>query len=150
MKDYSFDTTSGNAEPCKELFCPVYSAAATADPLVVTAFEGPSPRNATELYLAVGLDSGLQAADARRKPLNLVILLDFSGSMGSPFDQYYYDRFGKQINLTAEGAHGLLCARRVQDEGLAICSQHLHAHVLSPPHFAQKPAAPRWTWLKKQ
>ena len=31
---------------------------------------------------AVGLDSGLQASDVKRKPLNLVLLLDYSGSMG--------------------------------------------------------------------
>lgn len=37
---------------------------------------------------AVGLDSGVQASEFRRKPLNLVILLDVSGSMSSPFNQY--------------------------------------------------------------
>jgi Ca-activated chloride channel family protein len=52
----------------------------------------------------VGLDSGLQAADFKRKRLNLVVLLDVSGSMGSPFDQYYYDQLtGQQKNLTEEG-----------------------------------------------
>lgn len=42
---------------------------------------------------AVGLDSGIQASEFKRKRLNIVILLDVSGSMGSPFDTYYYVRF---------------------------------------------------------
>jgi hypothetical protein len=37
-----------------------------------------------------------------------VLLLDVSGSMGSPFDTYYYDQFGVQQNLTAEGKGALL------------------------------------------
>ncbi len=112
VKDYYFDTTTtplSNSSPasCKDLFCPVYSAAATVDPLLVTAFQGPSNSSAgalsNDLYLAVGLDSGLKAEDVQRKPLNLVILLDYSGSMSSPFNSYYYDMFGNMKNLTAEG-----------------------------------------------
>lgn len=52
---------------------------------------------------AVGLDSGLQLSEVQRKPLNLVALLDYSGSMGSPFNLYYYDRFGAQQQLKPEG-----------------------------------------------
>jgi len=55
------------------------------------------------LLHAVGLDSGLQAADVKRKPLNLVILLDYSGSMSSSFDRYYYDQFGERKELTQDG-----------------------------------------------
>jgi hypothetical protein len=33
----------------------------------------------------------MQAADFARKQLNLVVVLDVSGSMGETFDQYYYD-----------------------------------------------------------
>lgn len=40
----------------------------------------------------VGLDSGIQASDFKRKKLNVVLVLDVSGSMGSPFDEYYYDQ----------------------------------------------------------
>jgi hypothetical protein len=47
--------------------------------------------------------AGIQASEFKRKRLNLIILLDVSGSMGSPFDQYYYDQLGEQKNLTAAG-----------------------------------------------
>jgi Ca-activated chloride channel family protein len=80
-KDYYFDTTSpNNSQTCAELFCPVYSAASTADPLIVAAYDG---SNTSDIYLAVGLDSGMQAADVVRHPLNLALVLDVSGSMDS-------------------------------------------------------------------
>lgn len=41
------------------------------------------------LRLAVGLDSGIRVEDFKRKRLNLILLLDVSGSMSSPFDLYY-------------------------------------------------------------
>ena len=47
--------------------------------------------------------AGIQASEFKRKKLNLIILLDVSGSMGSPFDAYYYDQMGQQKNLTQAG-----------------------------------------------
>ena len=44
-----------------------------------------------EYYLSVGLNSGLKESDFNRRDLNLVIVLDVSGSMGAPFDRYSYD-----------------------------------------------------------
>ena len=38
----------------------------------------------------------MKEADFARKKLNLVIVLDISGSMGSQYNQYYYDRFGQR------------------------------------------------------
>lgn len=52
---------------------------------------------------APGALIGVQASEFKRRPLNLVLLLDVSGSMGSAFDAYYYDQFGKQQNLTEAG-----------------------------------------------
>ena len=77
--DYYFDT--GRGAECKALFCPSYSYAVSADP-----FSGER-----EYYLSVGLNSGLKESDFNRRDLNLVIVLDVSGSMGAPFDRYYYD-----------------------------------------------------------
>lgn len=77
--DYYFDTGGGSG--CDVLFCPSYSHGVSADP-----FSGDR-----EHYLSVGLNSGLKESDFQRKNLNLVIVLDVSGSMGSPFDRYYYD-----------------------------------------------------------
>ena len=48
--------------------------------------------------------AGIQAADFKRPDLNLIILLDVSGSMGEAFNRYYYDQFGNQQNLTEAGA----------------------------------------------
>jgi Ca-activated chloride channel family protein len=84
---YYFDT--GQTKSCNKLYCPSYSYAVTRDPF----------SNKTEYYLSVGLNSGMKESDFERKKLNLVIVLDISGSMSSPFNQYYYDRFGNQMEL---------------------------------------------------
>lgn len=86
--DYYFDT--GQQKECKKLFCPSYSYAVSRDPF----------SKEPEQYLSVGLNSGI--TDFQRKKLNLVVVLDYSGSMGSPFDKYYYDRFGNRVELTEE------------------------------------------------
>ncbi|MFH1403388.1 MAG: VWA domain-containing protein [Candidatus Altiarchaeota archaeon] len=83
--DYYFDT--GKTEECGKLFCPSYSSAVSNDP-----FSGKP-----DYYLQVGLNSGLKKEDFSRKKLNLVIVLDISGSMSSSFNRYYYDRFGRRI-----------------------------------------------------
>jgi Ca-activated chloride channel family protein len=87
--NYYFET--GGEGGCSDLFCPSYSPAVTADPL----------SGETERYLTVGLNSGLDASSFERPPLNLVVVLDVSGSMSSSFSQYYYDRFGNR--QTPEG-----------------------------------------------
>lgn len=81
--DYYFDTAEEENQ-CEKLFCPSYSYAISKDPF---------SKN-DEYYLSVGLNSGIKESDFKRKKLNLVIVLDISGSMGSPFDRYYYDQFG--------------------------------------------------------
>ena len=88
--DYYFDT--GQAERCDKLFCPSYSYAVSSDPF----------SEKDEYYLAVGLNSGIKESDFERKKLNLVVVLDISGSMSSPFNKYYYDQFGNKIEV--EGA----------------------------------------------
>jgi Ca-activated chloride channel family protein len=82
FNEYYFDT--GSDRPCTSLFCPSYSSAVSADPL----------SDESERYLTVGLNSGIE--DFERKTLNLVVVLDISGSMSSAFDRYYYDRFGNR------------------------------------------------------
>ncbi len=91
--DYYFDT--GAVEPTDKLYSPSYSSAVTRDPL----------SHQTEYYLSVGLNSGLKESDFQRKILNLVIVLDNSGSMGESYNQYYYDN-GQQLDAYAEeGIH---------------------------------------------
>ncbi|MBL7169640.1 MAG: VWA domain-containing protein [Candidatus Aenigmarchaeota archaeon] len=82
--DYYFDT--GQKQECGELFCPSYSKAVTEDPL----------SGETEYYMTVGLNSNLKKEDFERKKLNLVLVLDVSGSMSAGFTEYYYDRFGNR------------------------------------------------------
>jgi len=84
--DYYFDTCD---TPCDRLFCPAYSWAASRDPLSGYRDE----------YLSLGLNSNIRAEDFKRKKLNLVIVMDISGSMSSTFDNYYYDRRSPPYSL---------------------------------------------------
>lgn len=77
--DYTFDT--GNSTESTELFSPSYSCAISKDPI----------SNIDEYYMTVGLNSNIKESDFSRKKLNLVVVLDISGSMGSSFNSYYYD-----------------------------------------------------------
>ena len=77
--DYSFDT--GRNEPSQYLFSPSYSTAISKDPI----------SNNNEYYMTVGLNSNIKESDFQRKKLNLVVVLDISGSMESSIDSYYYD-----------------------------------------------------------
>jgi Ca-activated chloride channel family protein len=86
--DYYFETGGG---ACERDFCPQYAPAVTADPL----------SGETERYVTVGLDSGIAADEFERKRLNLVVVLDISGSMSASFSDYYYDRYGNR--RTPEG-----------------------------------------------
>ena len=91
--DYYFDT--GKKGECTKLFCPSYSYSISKDPV----------SKEDQYYLSVGLNSNIKESDFKRKKLNLVVVLDISGSMGSSFNRYYYDRFknGKlELNKTDE------------------------------------------------
>ena len=88
--DYYFDT--GATSECKALFCPSYVPMSSTDPL----------SQAQEPFLSVGLNSGIKASDFARKKLNLVVVLDVSGSMGSSFDSYYYDQSGNYVENTVD------------------------------------------------
>ena len=79
--DYYFDT--GRKTKSEHLFSPSYSCAISKDPI--------SYRN--EYYMTVGLNSNIKESDFKRKKLNLVVVIDISGSMSSIFSSYYYDRF---------------------------------------------------------
>ena len=78
--DYYFDT--GIEEKAVNLFEPSYTSIEKKNPL----------SGEKELYLSVGLNSNLTEASFKRKKLNLVIVLDISGSMSSSFNQYHYDK----------------------------------------------------------
>lgn len=64
------------------LFSPAYSCSTSINPIT----------EEKEHYLSISLSSNLKIEDFQRKNLNLVLVLDISGSMSSSFDSYYYDR----------------------------------------------------------
>lgn len=110
--DYYFDT--GKLTECSGLFCPSYSYAVSRDPFSQTP----------EYYMTVGLNSGIKASEFQRKNLNLVVVLDISGSMGAPFDQYYYDGKNKQ-----EGSDDVFESKKskmqIADEAIVGILDHL-------------------------
>ena len=79
---------TGLEKECKELFCPSYASAKRLNPFT----------KEDEYFLTVGLNSGIKEGDFKRKRLNLVVVLDISGSMNSPFNSYYYDKLGNKIS----------------------------------------------------
>jgi Ca-activated chloride channel family protein len=107
--DYYFDP--GVSKECQKLFCPAYSYAVSSDP-----FSGEP-----QYYLSVGLNSGVK--DFQRKKLNLVVVLDYSGSMSAPFDQYYYDRFGNKMELKDEELGKT--KMQIADESVVALLSHL-------------------------
>jgi len=109
--DYYFDT--GAAMECRKLFCPSYSYAVSKDPFSLRP----------EYYLSVGLNSGI--TDFQRKKLNLVVVLDFSGSMGSPFDEYYYDRLGNQPEPKVDEYEKSKTKMQIADESIVALLGHL-------------------------
>ena len=112
--DYYFDT--GQQEECTELFCPSYMPAVTADPL----------SGDKEYFMSVGLNSGIKKEDFHRKKLNLVVVLDVSGSMSSRFNSYYYDRFGDK-HVVEAGEDLSQTKMEVADEALVALIDHLNA-----------------------
>jgi len=92
--NHYFDTGL-NGKSCKELFCPSYSSAKRLN----------SFSNEDEFFLSVGLNSGIEEGNFKRKKLNLVVVLDISGSMGSSFDAYHYDNMGNRVNNDKSDKH---------------------------------------------
>ncbi|HHS93409.1 MAG TPA: VWA domain-containing protein, partial [Campylobacterales bacterium] len=84
--NHYFDTGIGSGE-CKELFCPSYASAKRFSEFT----------DQEEYFLSVGLNSGIQESDFKRKKLNLVVVLDISGSMSSRFNAYHYDNLGNKV-----------------------------------------------------
>jgi Ca-activated chloride channel family protein len=109
--DYYFDT--GSVQECKKLFCPSYSFAVSRDPF----------SSQPQYYLTVGLNSGI--VDFQRKKLNLVVVLDYSGSMSSSFDEYYYDRFGNLVRPKEEGSEQKKTKMQIADESVVALLDQL-------------------------
>ncbi|MDD3647273.1 MAG: VWA domain-containing protein [Candidatus Dojkabacteria bacterium] len=111
--DYYFDT--GKTQECTKLFCPSYSYALSKDPISMK----------TDYYLSVGLNSGIKESDFQRKKLNLVVVLDISGSMSSPFYSYYYDQYGNKVE-TEQDADRDKSKMQVANESIVALLDHLN------------------------
>jgi Ca-activated chloride channel family protein len=127
--DYYFET--GERTESDALFAPRYATAVSDHPL----------DGKTEQYLSVGLDSTLSVSDFERPRLDLVAVLDVSGSMDSPFDSYYYDEHGRKREAEDDTATKLeaatqsLCALTEQlheDDRLGVVLFNSRAHVAKP------------------
>ena len=112
--DYFFET--GITQECEELFCPSYSTAVSADPF----------SEESEYFLSVGLNSNIAAEDFKRKKLNLVVVLDISGSMSSSFDTYYYDQL-RNPNQEPPGIEESASKMEVANQSLVALLDHLDA-----------------------
>ncbi len=127
--DYYFET--GDRTESDALFAPRYATAVSDHPLA----------GETEQYLSVGLDSTLSVDDFERPRLDLVAVLDVSGSMESPFDAYYYDEHGRKreaendASTKLEAATQSLCALTEQlhaEDRLGVVLYNHRAHVAKP------------------
>jgi Ca-activated chloride channel family protein len=108
--DYYFET--GSRTETESLFAPRYAAAVSDHPLSTE----------TERYLSVGLDSRLSTDEFERPRLDLVAVLDISGSMSSQFDQYYYDEQGNKHEAASESETKLAAAT----QSLSALTEQLH------------------------
>jgi Ca-activated chloride channel family protein len=130
--DYYFDTGRADDPPSDSLFYPSYATAVTDSPVT----------GEREQYLTVGLNSTLTEADLERKPLNLVAVVDVSGSMNSQFDQYYYDEHGSRRAVEADGDGTKMAAAREAltalteqlrpEDKLGVVLYNSTAHVAKP------------------
>jgi len=112
--DYYFDT--GDAQVCGKLFCPSYSYAVSRDPFSLE----------DEYYLSVGLNSGIKESDFERKKLNLVVVLDVSGSMSSPFSSYHYDQLGGNAGPHGQNGDGMIKSKmEIANESIVGLLDHL-------------------------
>jgi Ca-activated chloride channel family protein len=127
--DYHFET--GDRAAPDALFAPSYVAAVSDHPISGEA----------EQYLSVGLDSTLSVDEFDRPRLDLVAVLDVSGSMDSSFDAYYYDEHGRKreseddVATKLDAATQSLCALTEQlhdEDRLGVVLYNHRAHVAKP------------------
>jgi Ca-activated chloride channel family protein len=128
--DYHFETGDRDATGSEAAFSPRYATAASEHPLT----------GEREQFVSVGLDSTLSMAEFERPRLDLVAVLDVSGSMDSPFDAYYYDEHDRRHEVEdagtkMEAAADALCALTEQlddDDRLGVVLYNSRAHLAKP------------------
>ena len=115
----------GIQKKCRSLFCPTFTKAIAED-----IFNGEK-----NYYLSVGLNSGI--TNFKRKKLNLMVVLDVSGSMSSMFKQYAYDKkipYKKKkskMKLANEAIVGMIKHLKKEDR-LAVVLFDSQAYLAKP------------------
>ena len=128
--DYYFDTNTNSTKGEEDLFYPSASLAVSKDTM----------SNEDDYYLTVGLNSNIKASDFARKKLNLVVVLDISGSMSSSINDYYYDfdeedegKIKSKMTLANEAVN-LLIDRLAPYDSLGIVLFDDEAYLAKPIH----------------
>eukprot|EP01025_Chloroclados_australasicus_P010442 TRINITY_DN1422_c0_g1_i3.p1 TRINITY_DN1422_c0_g1~~TRINITY_DN1422_c0_g1_i3.p1 ORF type:complete len:484 (-),score=31.75 TRINITY_DN1422_c0_g1_i3:1079-2530(-) len=103
---------------CNELVCAKYSAAVSKDPIL----------NSTQMFLAVGFESGIQMDNFSRPDLNLVILLDTSLSMKYSFEREDEEEENggsmRKIDVAKQAIQGMLGHLTPKDNFAVISFSH--------------------------
>ena len=128
--DYYFDTKTNSTKGDEDLFYPSASLAVSKDTM----------SSEDDYYLTVGLNSNIKVSDFDRKKLNLVVVLDISGSMSSSINDYYYDfddedgnEFKSKMTLANEAVN-LLIDQLSPYDSLGIVLFDDQAHLAKPIH----------------
>ena len=113
--DYYFDT--GKKTESEYLFSPSYSCAKSKDPI----------SNMNEDYITVGMNSNIKESDFQRKKLNLVVVIDVSGSMKYQFSSYYYDCLSNDIKNEMKSDEDKKSKMEIANESVNILIDQLKA-----------------------
>lgn len=128
FSEYYFQIANENAEKnTEDMFYPTYSMAKSVDPL----------SGEEEYYMSVGLNSNIKESDFARKKLNLVLVLDISGSMSSGFNNYYYDleEYDEEMKTKIQVAResiNMLIDRLNPEDSLGIVLFESSSYVAKP------------------
>ena len=76
--------------------------------------------------MTVGLNSNIKESDFERKKLNLVVVLDISGSMSSGFSSYYYDQFTANGNNQENNEDSNKTKMQIANESVNILIDRLN------------------------
>ena len=111
--EYYFDTGMGKEEKATQLFYPTYTTAVSRNPVT----------GELENYVSVGLNSNLDEGEFKRRKLNLVVVLDISGSMASKFNNYYYGGQQTRGNSSRNADSSML---EIAGENISNMLEHLN------------------------
>jgi Ca-activated chloride channel family protein len=121
VHEHYFDV---GGDDCRRRVCPTAGTAVARDPL----------SNATERYVAVGLDSGVE--EFERPPLDVVVVLDTSGSMSEGLGEYAYDGGGDGERATkmaaAQSATVAMLDRLRPGDRVGVVAYDDRARVVQP------------------